>query len=53
MARLLSISSCIFLVTWNSSFEKALFNSFAHSSLFWGEFSFFELPVYFGFQTLV
>jgi hypothetical protein len=39
----------VFLVIWNSSFEKFLFGSFAHffiGSLIFGEYSFFELPIY-------
>jgi hypothetical protein len=43
-----------FLGIWNSSFEKVLFSLVAHffiGSLTLGEFSFFELPVYSGFQS--
>jgi hypothetical protein len=46
---MVSIFSCVFLAIWTSSFEKALFSSFAYffiGSLILGEFSFFELPVY-------
>jgi type IV secretory pathway TrbL component len=45
-----------FLAIWISSFEKVLFSSVAHffiGSLFLGEFSFFELPVYSGYQSFV
>jgi hypothetical protein len=44
------------LAIWTSFFEKALFNSVAHffiGSLIFGKFSFFELPVYSGFQSHV
>jgi hypothetical protein len=41
-----------FLAIWMSSFEKALFSSFAYffigSLIFW-ELSFFEFPVYSGY----
>jgi hypothetical protein len=43
-----------FLAIWISSFEKFLFSSVAHffiGSLIWGEFSFFELAVYSGYQS--
>jgi hypothetical protein len=45
-----------FLTIWISSFEKVLFSSVAHfsiGSMISGEFSFFELPAYSGYQLLV
>jgi hypothetical protein len=45
-----------FLAIWSSSFEKVLFGSVAHffiGSLISGQFSFFELPVYSGYQSFV
>jgi hypothetical protein len=45
-----------FLAIGTSSFEKALFSSVAHfffGSLILGDFSFFKLPVYSGYKTLV
>jgi hypothetical protein len=43
-----------FLAIWISYFEKVLFSSVAHffiGSLIWGV-SFFELPVYFSYQSI-
>jgi hypothetical protein len=52
----LSMFSC-FSAIWASSFEKALFSSFAHfftGSLNFGEFSFLSsLYIHSGYQTLV
>jgi hypothetical protein len=45
-----------FLAIWISSLEKILFSSVAHffiASLIFGEFSFFELFVYSGYQSFV
>jgi hypothetical protein len=45
-----------FLAIWISSFEKVLFCSVAHffiGSLILEEFSFFDFPVYSGYQTFV
>jgi hypothetical protein len=45
-----------FLAIWTSSFEKVLFISVAHffiGPLIFREFSFFELPVYSGYQPFV
>jgi hypothetical protein len=45
-----------FLAIWTSSFEKVLFSSAAHffiGSLTLGEFSFFVLPIYSGYQSFV
>jgi hypothetical protein len=45
-----------FLAIWTSSFEKVLFSSVVHyfiGSLIFVEFSFFELFVYFGYQSFV
>jgi hypothetical protein len=45
-----------FMVIWVSSFEKVLFSLIAHffiGSLILGEFSFFELLVYSGYQSFV
>jgi hypothetical protein len=44
------------MAIWISSFENAMFSSVAHffiGSLIWGEFSFFELPVYSSNQSFV
>jgi hypothetical protein len=43
-----------FFAIWISSFEKVLFSSLAHffiGSLIMGKFSFFEFPVYSGYQS--
>jgi hypothetical protein len=44
-----------FLATLTSSFEKLIFSSVAHffiwSLIFLVEFTFFELPVYSGYQS--
>jgi hypothetical protein len=53
---MMSIFSCVFLNIWTSYFEKVLFSSVAYffmGSLSFGEFSFFELPVYSGYQSFV
>jgi hypothetical protein len=45
-----------FLAIWISCFEKFLFSSVAHffiGSLIFEVFSFFELPVYAGYQSFV
>jgi hypothetical protein len=45
-----------FLAIWISSFEKSLLSSVANffiGSLILGEFRFFELPVYSGYQSFV
>jgi hypothetical protein len=48
--------SCTFLAIWISSFEKVLSSSVAHffiGSLIFRKFSFFQLPVYSGYQSFV
>jgi hypothetical protein len=45
-----------FLAIWTSASEKVVFTSVAHffiGSLIFGEFSFYEHPVYFIYQSLV
>jgi hypothetical protein len=45
-----------FLAIWTLSLEKVLFTLVAHffiGSTILGELSFFELPIYFGYQSLV
>jgi hypothetical protein len=45
-----------FSAIWTSSFERVVFSSVAYffiGSLIFVEFSFFELPVYSGYQSLI